>query len=278
MTSSYITNDVRLDNSENMLIIITGPNMAGKSTYMRSVAISVVLAQFGSFIPASSAKIGIVDRIFTRIGAYDDLTMGQSTFMVEMSETANILNNATDKSLIILDEIGRGTSTLDGLSIAWSCAEYLHENIKAKTLFATHFHQLNVLEDEMRGAKNYHMTAKEEGDSIIFLRKLQRGGTDKSYGIQVAQLSGLPKVVIERAKSIQQGLEKEDMEMIKKYKLLPGDQKKLSKDNKEKQEINNKKDSEEKNLTEKTHAEKKKEDNHIQEQSGKKKETQKTLF
>ncbi|MEA3343513.1 MAG: DNA mismatch repair protein MutS [archaeon] len=230
MTDSYITNDVYLDSEKSRLVIITGPNMAGKSTYMRSVALIALLAQAGSFVPAGSARIGVVDRIFTRIGAYDDLTMGQSTFMIEMNETANILNNATDKSLIILDEIGRGTSTFDGLSIAWSCAEYIHEAIGAKTLFATHFHQLNVLEDEMRGVKNYHMTAKEEGDTILFLRKLVEGGTDKSYGVQVAQLSGLPRDVIERAKKIQEGLEKEDFRMIKDYKLAPREQKKLVKE------------------------------------------------
>ncbi|MFH1127317.1 MAG: DNA mismatch repair protein MutS, partial [archaeon] len=230
IAGSYITNDVHLDDKDNRLMIITGPNMAGKSTYMRSIALIVLLAQAGSYVPASSAKISIIDRIFTRIGAYDDLTMGQSTFMIEMNETANILNNATDKSLVILDEIGRGTSTFDGLSIAWSAAEYLHETIRAKTLFATHFHQLNILETELHGVKNYHMTAKEEGDTIIFLRKLVEGGTDKSYGIQVAELSGLPKAVIERAKNIQVGLEKEDASLFNKYRIHPKDQLKLIKE------------------------------------------------
>ena len=272
MTDSYITNDIYLDTEKNRLMIITGPNMAGKSTYMRSVALLVLLAQVGCFVPAKSAKISVVDRIFTRIGAYDDLTMGQSTFMIEMNETANILNNATDKSLIILDEIGRGTSTFDGLSIAWSCAEYIHEAIGAKTLFATHFHQLNVLEDEMHGVKNYHMTAKEEGDTIIFLRKLVEGGTDKSYGIQVAKLSGLPKEVIERAKNIQTGLEKEDFKMIKKYKLHPVEQKKLEK------EI--KKDKADKTNTKKE-KEKSKKDMRIKENQKEKEnrnDIQKTLF
>ncbi len=280
MTDSYITNNIYLDTEKNRLMIITGPNMAGKSTYMRSVALLVLMAQIGCFIPAKSAKISVVDRIFTRIGAYDDLTMGQSTFMIEMTETANILNNATDKSLIILDEIGRGTSTFDGLSIAWSCAEYIHETIRAKTLFATHFHQLNVLKDEMCGVKNYHMTAKEENDTILFLRKLVEGGTDKSYGIQVAKLSGLPKEVIERAKNIQTGLEKEDFKMIKKYKLHPVEQKKFEK------EI--KKDKPDKTTTKKDinkKTEKSKKDMHLNEKQNKrdkekenKKDIQKTLF
>ena len=270
MAGSYITNDVYLDREKSRLVIITGPNMAGKSTYMRSVALIVLLAQTGCFVPAKSARIGVVDRIFTRIGAYDDLTMGQSTFMVEMNETANILNNATDKSLVILDEIGRGTSTFDGLSIAWSCAEYIHEAIRAKTLFATHFHQLNVLEDEMCGVKNYHMTAKEEGDTIIFLRKLVRGGTDKSYGIQVARLSGLPDGVIERAKKIQEGLEKEDFKMIKKYKLQPVEQKKLEKEKPSKTTT--------KKETEKSKKDMRLKEEHEEIKKESRKDVQKTLF
>ncbi len=283
MTDSYITNDIYLDTEKNRLMIITGPNMAGKSTYMRSAALLVLMAQTGCFIPAKSAKISIVDRIFTRIGAYDDLTMGQSTFMIEMNETANILNNATDKSLIILDEIGRGTSTFDGLSIAWSCAEYIHETIRAKTLFATHFHQLNVLEDEMHGVKNYHMTAKEEKDTIIFLRKLVEGGTDKSYGIQVAKLSGLPKDVIERAKKIQEGLEKEDFKMIKKYKLQPTEQKKFEKETKKEKPETDSSTNTKKDINKKTEkkTEKNKKDMRLKEkhkEKENKKDTQKTLF
>jgi len=205
----FVPNNVLLD-STNKLMIITGPNMAGKSTYMRQIALCVLMAQIGSFIPASSAVIGVVDRIFTRVGAYDDLTHGQSTFMVEMNETANILNNATDRSLIILDEIGRGTSTYDGLSIAWSVAEYIHENIKAKTIFATHYHQLNKLADHFKAIKNFSIAVKEKQDTIVFLRKIVEGGTDKSYGIHVARLAGLPEEVINRSKVIMNQLEMED--------------------------------------------------------------------
>jgi len=206
---SFVPNDCDLGES-NKLLIITGPNMVGKSTWMRQIALTVLMAQIGSFVPAQSASIGIVDRIFTRVGAYDDLTMGQSTFMVEMSETANILNNATDKSLIILDEIGRGTSTYDGVSLAWAIAEYIHNNVGAKTLFATHYHQLNKLEEKYKGVKNYNITVKEVEDRIIFLRKIVKGGTDKSYGIHVAKLAGVPKEVIARSKSIMNMLEMED--------------------------------------------------------------------
>ncbi|MFC1800538.1 DNA mismatch repair protein MutS [Nanoarchaeota archaeon] len=205
----FIPNDVVLNNESHMGII-TGPNMAGKSTYMRQVALITLMAQIGSFVPASEAKVGVVDRIFTRVGAYDDLTMGQSTFMVEMTETANILNNATDKSLVILDEIGRGTSTFDGISIAWSVAEYISKSIKAKTLFATHYHQLNNLSEHISGVKNYNIAVKEKDDHIVFLRKIVEGGTDKSYGIQVAKLAGLPSEVIERSKVIMDKLEMED--------------------------------------------------------------------
>jgi len=206
---SFVPNDCKLGD-DNRLLVITGPNMAGKSTWMRQVALIVLMAQIGSFVPAKSASIGTVDRIFTRVGAYDDLTMGQSTFMVEMNETANILNNATAKSLIILDEIGRGTSTYDGVSLAWAITEYIHDNIGAKTLFATHYHQLNKLEDKFAGIKNYNITVKEAEDKIIFLRKIIRGGTDKSYGIHVAKLAGIPKDIINRSMDIMNRLEMED--------------------------------------------------------------------
>jgi DNA mismatch repair protein MutS len=202
----FVPNDSYLDDAEQRLHIITGPNAAGKSTYLRQVAICVLLAQIGSFIPAAEATIGLVDRIFTRVGAQDDLATGQSTFMVEMSETANILNNATARSLIILDEVGRGTSTYDGLALAWSIAEYLHA-IGAKTLFATHYHQLNELEKMLPGAKNFRITVKEQGHHIVWLRKIVPGGTDKSYGIQVARLAGLPDTVLIRAGDILKSLE-----------------------------------------------------------------------
>lgn len=209
----FISNDTYLDENENRLAIITGPNMAGKSTYMRQVALIVLMAQIGSFIPAESAEIGIVDRIFTRVGASDDLASGQSTFMVEMSEVANILHNATHKSLLILDEIGRGTSTFDGLSIAWAVIEYISDKSKigAKTLFATHYHELTELEGKLSGVKNYCIDVMEKGDNIIFLRKIKRGGADHSYGIQVAKLAGLPGEVIDRAKIILSQLEEADI-------------------------------------------------------------------
>nr|WP_330381818.1 DNA mismatch repair protein MutS [Defluviitalea phaphyphila] len=209
----FIPNDTYLDEKENRFIIITGPNMAGKSTYMRQVALIVLMAQIGSFIPAKSAKIGLVDRIFTRVGASDDLASGQSTFMVEMSEVANILNNATKKSLIILDEIGRGTSTFDGLSIAWAVTEYISNNKKlgSKTLFATHYHELTELEGKIEGVKNYCIDVLEKGDDIIFLRKIKRGGANHSYGIEVAKLAGLPQEVINRAKAILAKIEETDI-------------------------------------------------------------------
>jgi DNA mismatch repair protein MutS len=214
----YIPNDVFLD-KENRLAVITGPNMAGKSTYCRSIAILVIMAQIGSYIPASEGEIGIVDRIFTRIGSSDNLAAGASTFMVEMSETAHILNHATERSLIILDEVGRGTSTFDGLSIAWAISEYIHNNIKGKTLFATHYHELTELEGLLEGAKNYSIAVKEHNDNIIFLRKIVKGGVDKSYGIQVAKLAGLPETVILRAKEILLDLEKkEEQEVLNRGK------------------------------------------------------------
>jgi DNA mismatch repair protein MutS len=204
----FIPNDCRLDGSDQQVVIITGPNMAGKSTYLRQTALIVLMAQIGSFVPAKSAAIGLVDRIFTRVGAADDLASGRSTFMLEMTEAANILHNATGKSLIILDEIGRGTSTFDGLSIAWAVAEYIHNSLAgAKTLFATHYHQLNELAETLPRIKNYRVAVKEKGDSVIFLRKVVPGGTDRSYGIHVARLAGLPQPVLERAKEVLWSLE-----------------------------------------------------------------------
>jgi len=215
----FVPNDVELDGDANRLHIITGPNMAGKSTYIRQVALIVLMAQIGSFVPAASAEIGLVDRIFTRVGASDDLSRGQSTFMVEMNETANILNNATERSLVILDEIGRGTSTFDGLSIAWSVAEYLHDAIGARTLFATHYHELTDLEMTRPGVKNYNVAVREWNDQIIFLRKIVRGGADKSYGIQVARLAGLPGAVLERAREILGNLELAELNADGKPKI-----------------------------------------------------------
>jgi DNA mismatch repair protein MutS len=203
----FVPNDTELDGEKLRLAIITGPNMAGKSTYIRQVALIVLMAQIGSFVPATSAEIGLVDRIFTRVGASDDLSRGQSTFMVEMNETANIVNNATERSLIILDEIGRGTSTFDGLSIAWSVAEFLHDKIKARTLFATHYHELTKLAVERKGVVNFNVAVREWNEQIIFLRKIIPGGADKSYGIQVARLAGLPREILDRAKDILAHLE-----------------------------------------------------------------------
>jgi DNA mismatch repair protein MutS len=203
----FVPNDTLLDHSENRQLIITGPNMAGKSTYLRQVALIVLMAQAGCFVPADQAQIGVVDRIFTRVGAHDDLASGQSTFMVEMNETAGILNNVTERSLVILDEIGRGTSTYDGLSIAWAVAEYLQQ-VGAKTLFATHYHHLNQLAERLPGVKNYRAAVKEEGHHIVWLRKIIPGGTDRSYGIQVARLAGLPEPVIARAREVLTDLER----------------------------------------------------------------------
>jgi DNA mismatch repair protein MutS len=207
----FVPNDVALDGTENRLLILTGPNMAGKSTYIRQVALLVLMAQTGSWIPARDAEIGVADRIFTRVGANDDLAKGQSTFMVEMCETANIANNATARSLIILDEIGRGTSTFDGLSIAWSVAEYLHDDVRARTLFATHYHELTDLARTRGGVKNFNVAVREWNDQIIFLRKIIPGGADKSYGIQVARLAGLPGQIIARAKEILTNLEQHEL-------------------------------------------------------------------
>lgn len=211
--SEFVPNDTYLDKGENRLSIITGPNMAGKSTYMRQVALITLMAQCGSFVPASYARIGVVDKIFTRVGASDDLSMGQSTFMVEMMEVATILKEATENSLVILDEIGRGTSTYDGLSIAWAVAEYIADKEKcgAKTLFATHYHELTQLEDKLEGVKNYSIAVKEKGEDIIFLRKIVSGGTDESYGVHVAKLAGVPKVVTTRANEILRSIERKNV-------------------------------------------------------------------
>src|SRR5881397_1732725 len=206
----FVPNDTSLDGEQKRLAVVTGPNMAGKSTYIRQVALIVLMAHIGSFVPAESAEIGLVDRIFTRVGASDDLARGQSTFMVEMNETSNIVNNATDHSIVILDEIGRGTSTFDGLSIAWSVAEFLHDKIKARTLFATHYHELTKLAEDRSGVCNFNVAVREWNEQIIFLRKIVPGGADKSYGIQVARLAGLPKEILDRAKEILAHLEKPD--------------------------------------------------------------------
>ena len=210
---AFVENDTYLDKEENRLSIITGPNMAGKSTYMRQVALITLMAQVGSFVPATSARIGVVDKIFTRVGASDDLSMGQSTFMVEMMEVSTILKEATSNSLVILDEIGRGTSTYDGLSIAWAVAEYIADKEKcgAKTLFATHYHELTELEEKFDGIKNYSVAVKEKGEDIIFLRKIVRGGTDESYGIHVAKLAGVPKAVTQKANEILRSLERKNI-------------------------------------------------------------------
>ena len=210
---SFIDNDTYLDDKTDRLSIITGPNMAGKSTYMRQVALITLMAQIGCFVPASSAKIGVVDKIFTRVGASDDLSMGQSTFMVEMMEVAEILREATEKSLVILDEIGRGTSTYDGLSIAWAVVEYIanKEKCGAKTLFATHYHELTELEAQIEGVRNYSIAVKEKGEDVIFLRKIVKGGTDESYGVHVARLAGVPKEVTKRANEILRGLERKSI-------------------------------------------------------------------
>ena len=216
LKDGFIPNDVHLDGEDNRLLIITGPNMAGKSTYMRQVALITLMAHMGSFVPAQEASIAIVDRIFTRIGASDDLSSGQSTFMVEMSEVANILNNATERSLLILDEIGRGTSTYDGLSIAWAVLEYVADkgHCGAKALFATHYHELSELEGQLQGVKNYRISVKEIGENILFLRRIVRGSADKSFGVQVARLAGIPDAVIHRAGEILNSLEASDAARI----------------------------------------------------------------
>ena len=210
----YVSNDLKLvaninSINETQFMILTGPNMAGKSTYMRQNALIVILAQIGSFVPASYARIGIVDKIFTRVGAVDDLSLGQSTFMVEMSETAYILNSATERSLILLDEIGRGTSTYDGVAIAWSVAEYIATKLKTRTIFATHYHELNVMPNSIEQLKNYRITISEQEGEIEFLRKVVEGSASKSYGIQVAKMAGLPGEVIGKAQTLMTKMQKD---------------------------------------------------------------------
>jgi len=231
----FVPNDTLLDCTDNQLLIITGPNMAGKSTYIRQVALIVIMAQMGGFVPAEAAEIGVVDRVFTRVGAGDDIARGRSTFMVEMQETANILNNATARSLIVLDEIGRGTSTFDGISIAWSVAEYLHNHteVKAKTLFATHYHELTDIALTFSGVKNYNVLVSEKDDHIVFLRKIAPGAADKSYGIQVARLAGLPQEVIARAKEILANLEEGELGETGQPKLAKARPRRGKPDNKD---------------------------------------------
>jgi DNA mismatch repair protein MutS len=207
----YTPNNTMLDTASDQILIITGPNMSGKSSYLRQVGLNVLLAQIGSFVPASYARIGRVDRIYTRVGASDNIASGESTFLVEMHEAAHIINTATERSLILLDEIGRGTSTFDGISIAWSLTEYLHERIGAKTLFATHYHELNELADIFPRIKNYKVDVREYGDKVIFLHKVMPGFADHSYGIQVAQMAGLPEEVTERAKQVLKNLETSEL-------------------------------------------------------------------
>ena len=218
---SFVPNDIQLDGMNDKIMVITGPNMAGKSTYIRQIALLVLMAQIGSFIPAKEAVIGTVDRIFARVGASDELSRGQSTFMVEMNETANILNNATEKSLIILDEVGRGTSTFDGISIAWAITEFIYQHIRTRTLFATHYHELTELALLFPGIKNFNIAVREWGDEIIFLRKIVEGGTDKSYGIHVARLAGIPREIIQRARVILNNLEAATLDVNGKPKFAP---------------------------------------------------------
>ncbi len=240
----YVPNSIKMDNNENQILLITGPNMAGKSTVLRQVALTVLMAQMGSFVPAKKASLCIVDRIFTRVGALDNLSSGQSTFMVEMEETANIVNNATQQSLIILDEIGRGTSTFDGMSIAWAVAEYLHDldNRGVKTLFATHYHEMTNLEDIKPRVKNFNIAVKEFNDNIVFLRRLVKGGTNKSYGIQVARLAGIPDIIINNAKNILSGIEQKnnrDVVPSETEKIRKKGRKKKNKDTSQMELFNN---------------------------------------
>jgi len=225
MGESYVPNDIYLDNETQQILVITGPNMAGKSALLRQTALIVLMAQMGSYIPAEAATIGIIDKVFTRVGASDNLSRGESTFMVEMTQTASILNNLSDRSLILMDEIGRGTSTYDGVSIAWSIVEYLHnhKDFKAKTLFATHYHELNQLTEDLPRVKNFNVSVKEVGDKIIFMRTLKEGGSEHSFGIHVAQLAGMPNKVVLRANEILHFLEKDKHknESKKKFDELP---------------------------------------------------------
>ena len=224
----FVPNSAKLNTTTDQIMLITGPNMAGKSTYIRQVATIAVMAQMGSFVPASRMRMGVLDRVFTRIGAGDDLARGRSTFLVEMQETANILNNATSKSLIVLDEIGRGTSTFDGISIAWSVAEYLHGRTKAKTLFATHYHELTDLSDSFKGVKNYTVKVKEEGGRVVFLRRIAAGVAEKSFGIHVGAMAGLPQEVVNRAAEILKNLESNELDVNAKEKTVRRPRKKLS--------------------------------------------------
>ena len=214
----FVPNDTFLDDNENRTMLITGPNMAGKSVFMRQVALICIMAQMGCYIPANSAELPIVDKIFTRVGASDDLSTGRSTFMVEMSEVAFIMKNATNNSLLLMDEIGRGTSTYDGLSIAWAIMDYLSQNLKTKTLFSTHYHELTELEGRLDGVKNYKLSVRELAGSIIFVRKLMRGSANRSFGIEVAQLAGLPEFIIKKAKEILKKLENADIAKREKEK------------------------------------------------------------
>jgi DNA mismatch repair protein MutS len=230
---AFVPNDSELNRSDRMVGLITGPNMSGKSTYIRQTALIVLLAQIGSFVPASEARIGVVDRVFTRIGAADDIGRGASTFMVEMVEIANILNNATGRSLVVLDEVGRGTSTFDGLALAWAIVEHLHEKIRARTLFATHYHQLTELASRMKGVFNLNVSVREWDDEIVFLHTIVDGGTDRSYGIQVARLAGVPPELLARAKSILHDIEGDSEDLAPRiaehsgervHELVPGGQ------------------------------------------------------
>jgi DNA mismatch repair protein MutS len=221
----YVSNDIFLDDKTQQIIVITGPNMSGKSAVLRQTALIVILAQIGCYVPAKHAQIGLVDKVFTRVGASDNINSGESTFMVEMNETASILNNLSNRSLILLDEIGRGTSTYDGISIAWSIAEYIHEHkqFKAKTLFATHYHELNEMADRFKRIKNYNVAVKELENKVLFLRKLTPGGSEHSFGIHVARMAGMPKLVLERANQILAHLES-----LHKQQDTTGKQKKMS--------------------------------------------------
>ena len=224
----YIANDLKLDKTEQQVIILTGPNMSGKSALLRQTAIITLMAHIGSFVPANEATIGLTDKIFTRVGASDNLSGGESTFMVEMNETASIINNISERSLVLLDEIGRGTSTYDGISIAWSIVEHLHNTVaKPKTLFATHYHELNELEHQLPRVRNYHITHKETGNKVIFLRKLAPGGSRHSFGIQVARMAGMPQRLLDRANEIlalleeKHGSQGDTMQKVKKIKAAP---------------------------------------------------------
>jgi DNA mismatch repair protein MutS len=219
----FVPNDAELDSERALIVLLTGPNMGGKSTYLRQVALIVLMAQAGSFVPAESAEIGVVDRIFTRVGASDDLARGESTFMVEMIETANILRNATPESLVVLDEVGRGTATFDGLSLAWAIVEHLHEHNRPKTLFATHYHELTELAALLPGVVNRTMAVKEWQDRIVFLRRVAPGAADKSYGLHVARLAGLPPSVVERAGEVLANLEAQEYDPSGKPRLAHGE-------------------------------------------------------